>query len=113
MIDWSLFAIAKPRPRVLDRLERKQQLAKDERECRAAVKKRDKGRCVVPGCNDAGTNKHHIVYRSRGGKFDTKNIASLCVVHHQLVHACILKIEGDADNHLSITGPAKYLRLKV
>jgi hypothetical protein len=110
VIDWSLFAIPKPRPRVLDRIERKQQLDQQERACRAAVQKRDKGKCVVPGCKDAGTNKHHIQYRSLGGKWQSGNVTSLCVRCHQLVHAGILHITGDADNRLSITGPAKYLR---
>jgi 5-methylcytosine-specific restriction endonuclease McrA len=82
------------------------------RACRAAVKKRDKGRCVIPGCKEAAQHMHHIVYRSHGGKWHSENICSLCVTHHQLVHAGLIQIAGNADVHLDITGDLKHLRFK-
>lgn len=111
-IDYSVFAIPKGRPRILDRIEQKRDLEKRERDCRKDVKKRDKGRCVIPGCREASQHMHHIVYRSRGGKWRSGNIASLCVTHHQLVHSGLIQIAGDADVHLTITGDMKYLRFK-
>jgi len=108
-----VFAFPKGTPRVLDRIEKKRDLAKMERDCRIAVKKRDKGKCVVPGCKDASVHLHHVTYRSRGGKWRSGNIASLCVKHHQLVHAGLIQIAGDADVHLTITGDAKLLRFKL
>lgn len=112
-IDWSLFAIPKGTPRVVDRIARKKDLEQQERDCRAAVRKRDKGKCVVPGCKEASQHMHHVTYRSRGGKWRSGNIASLCVRHHQLLHAGLITIAGDADVHLTITGDRKYLRFKL
>ena len=93
-------AVPKHRPRVLDRMEQKRELAKQERACRAAVKKRDKGRCVVPGCKKKSAHLHHLVFRSQGGKWQPSNIVSLCVEHHQFVHARLLTITGNADGVL-------------
>lgn len=105
-------ACPKPRARVLDRIDCKRDLEKRERDCRRDVKKRDKGRCVIPGCREASRHMHHITFRSRGGKWTSGNIASLCVLHHQLVHAGEIRIAGDADEHLTITGNMKFLKWK-
>lgn len=112
-IDYSQFAIPKGTPRIVDRIQKKKDLAQQERDCRAAVRKRDKGKCVVPGCKEAAPHMHHITYRSRGGKWRSGNIASLCVKHHQMVHAALIQITGDADEHLTITGDRKYLRFNL
>jgi hypothetical protein len=106
-------AYPKARARVLDRIQRKADLAKQERLCRAAVKQRDKGRCVVPGCKEALKHLHHIVYRSQGGKWRSENVCSLCVKHHQLLHGGLITISGNADEHLTITGDAKYLKFRL
>lgn len=113
MIDYSKLALPKGTPRVLDRIARKKDLAQQERLARAAVKRRDKGRCVVPGCKEASRHLHHIVYRSRGGKWQSQNLASLCVRHHQLVHAGLIQIAGNADDELIITGDKKYLAFRL
>lgn len=112
-IDWSLFAIPKGTPRVLDRIEQKKSREAQERECRRKVDARDKRKCVVPGCKDASAHKHHIVYRSKGGKWRSENVCSLCVKHHQMVHAGLIDISGNADEHLTITGDRKYLKFGV
>jgi len=103
-IDYSRAAWPKGTPRVVDRIQRKADLAAQERACRKAVKARDQGRCVVPRCRATGKHLHHLVYRSRGGKWRTANVISLCVLHHQLVHAARLWITGNADGALVITG---------
>ncbi len=87
--------------------------AEQERICRAAVRKRDHGKCVVPGCKEASAHLHHIVYRSKGGKWKAENICSLCVAHHALVHAGRITITGNANEHLTILGDAKDLRFKL
>lgn len=112
-MDTSQLAYPKGTPRVVDRIERKRELASQERACRQAVKKRDHGRCVIPGCRDASKHLHHILYRSRGGKWRSENVCSLCVHHHQLLHGGLIQIAGNADEHLTITGDAKYLRFKL
>lgn len=112
-IDYSGFAIPKGTPRVVDRITKKRDLAAMERECRIAVKKRDKGRCVVPGCKEASVHLHHITYRSRGGKWRSENVCSLCVKHHQMVHAALIQISGNADEHLTIEGDRDLLKFKL
>ena len=106
-------AFPKQPPRVVDRIQRKQELAKQERECRKAVKARDKGKCVTPGCKERSAHVHHIVYRSHGGRWQSSNCASLCPFHHGLVHAGKIKIMGNADVHLTFTGDVKKLRFKL
>lgn len=97
----------KQQPRVLDRIDQKAKLAKQERDCRAAVKARDKGRCRVPACKTQSQHLHHITFRSQGGKWQASNIASLCVLHHKFVHAGLLTITGDADKTLTFEGRTK------
>ena len=106
-------AYPKARARVLDRIQRKADLAQQERLCRAAVKKRDHGRCQVPGCREASRHLHHITFRSQGGKWRSENVASLCPRHHQLLHSHLITISGNADEHLTITGDAKYLKFRL
>ncbi len=107
MMDTSMLAFPKGQPRVLDRIAQKHALAAAERLCRKMLKARDKGRCRVPACNGASQHLHHIVFRSQGGKWTTDNIVSLCVLHHQFVHAGLLSITGDADKKLTFTGRTK------
>ncbi len=112
-MDTSGLAFPKPEPRVVRKKAKKLDLQSQERVCREAVKKRDKGRCVVPGCKERSAHMHHIVYRSRGGKWKPENICSLCVAHHLLVHAGLIAISGNADDELIITGDRKHLSFKL
>jgi 5-methylcytosine-specific restriction endonuclease McrA len=112
-IDYSGCAIPKGTPRVVDRVQKKRDLERQMRDCRRAVKARDKGKCVIPGCRDASVHLHHITYRSRGGKWRSKNVCSLCVTHHQMVHAALIHISGNADEHLTITGSKSLLGFRL
>ena len=52
-----------------------------------AVWRRDKGRCVVPGCRSTRhTEVHHIVFREHGGDHSMGNLACLCWAHHTALH---------------------------
>ena len=112
-IDYSGFAIPKGEARIEAKQTKRRDRAKEERDCRLKVKARDKGKCVVPGCKERSQHLHHILYRSKGGKWRSENIASLCPTHHQWVHLGKITISGNADEHLTITGDAKYLRFKL
>ncbi len=101
----------KPEPRVIVKIRKERDRAVLERQCRADVKRRDKGRCVIPGCKEHGSHLHHIKFRSRGGKFHSSNCCLLCVKHHQCVHAALITIEGDANDHLTIHGARELLRI--
>lgn len=106
-------AFPKGRPRVLDRIQARKDKEAQERLCRKQVLARDKGKCVIPGCKEKSVHLHHIQYRSRGGKWRSENICSLCVKHHQLLHAGLITITGNADVHLDVTGDKKYLKFKL
>lgn len=115
-IDYSLFAIPKSRPgdtRAEAKRAKRMANQSDERTCREAVQKRDKGKCVIPGCKDKSDHLHHITYRSKGGKWRSGNIASLCASHHQMVHLGKIQISGNADVHLDITGDVAALRFRL
>lgn len=103
----------KRQPRMKDRVEQKRDLAQQERDCRKAVKARDKGHCVVPFCKERAVHLHHVTYRSKGGKWRSGNVCSLCLFHHQAVHAGKISIAGDADVHLDITGDPAYLAVRL
>lgn len=115
-IDYSQFAIPKFQPgdsraeaRRAKRLERES----EERNCRALVHARDKGKCRIPGCKERSEHLHHITYRSRGGRWRTGNITSLCPSHHAMVHLGKIQISGNADDELIITGDVAALRFKL
>ncbi len=112
-IDYSQLAIPKGEPRVIRRRDKRLSLAQLERQCRTEVRKRDKGKCVVPGCRERAVHLHHIVYRSHGGKWRTENICSLCQGHHGLVHAGRIQINGNANDELIITGTKADLAFKL
>ncbi len=62
---------------------------------RRLVVRRDKGRCVVPGCRRTRfLDVHHLTARHDGGDHDPDNLALLCSTHHRAIHAGFLFIEG-------------------
>jgi hypothetical protein len=62
---------------------------------RRKVMRRDKGRCVVPGCkNTQFVDVHHINPRSEGGDHAPDTLAVTCCAHHRAVHSGKLIIEG-------------------
>lgn len=108
-------AIPKPEPRCLTKKRRAKLDARNERACREIVRKRDLGKCRIPGCIDRATEQHHIEYRSlsRGRRFDPANIVSLCAEHHQLRHAGVIHISGNADDEIIVTGDIDLLRFRL
>jgi HNH endonuclease len=53
---------------------------------RAAVRRRDGGRCVVCGSTDR-LSVHHVVPARLGGGDGMDNLATLCVLHHRQADA--------------------------
>lgn len=76
--------------------------AKLWRDVKAAVLARDKRCCRVCGLK-GGTDAHHIKLRSAGGEDTTANLATLCRVCHNDVHAYRIAITGDANKKLTVT----------
>jgi len=59
-------------------------------EARAEARRRD-GSCIarrfgIESACTGGLHVHHILPRSRGGKHDLANLATLCLGHHAYVH---------------------------
>lgn len=52
-----------------------------------ALRIRDRGRCVFPGCTTSRRlDAHHIRWWHRGGPTDLDNLALICRHHHTLLH---------------------------
>jgi 5-methylcytosine-specific restriction endonuclease McrA len=102
-------------PRCVEKKRRQKLDAKDERAAREIVRGRDKGRCRIPNCNNRGEHLHHIVYRSKSKRlrWDPRNLVSLCVEHHQLEHAGVISIAGNADEEIIVTGDMDALRFRL
>ncbi|MBL8619806.1 MAG: HNH endonuclease, partial [Myxococcales bacterium] len=68
---------------------------------RRAVLRRDRGRCVVPGCRNARyVDVHHIVPRAEGGDHTPTKLAALCSAHHTAAHDGRLRVDGIAPGKL-------------
>ena len=62
---------------------------------RRAVIRRDRKRCVVPGCNNhVWLDVHHLDPRAEGGSHDPERLAMMCGAHHDAVHRGTLRVDG-------------------
>jgi hypothetical protein len=62
---------------------------------RRQVMRRDRKRCVVPGCtNHRFVDVHHLDQRCEGGGHDPDRLAVLCGSHHRAVHQGRLWLDG-------------------
>jgi 5-methylcytosine-specific restriction endonuclease McrA len=85
--------LRKPAPRAIDKRAEARAKERQWQQVRAEVKLRDV-RCRI--CNGPGHDVHHVTYRSRGGKDETRNNCLLCRKCHADVHAGIVKLAGNA-----------------
>jgi hypothetical protein len=107
--------IPKPKPRVLERAEKRAEKIRTLRELRIVIVRRDRSRCRAcdrycdPSAVDslARGHVHHVEYRSRGGGHDPSNVCLLCAFCHAAVHARELGISGDANGTLRMYGRVK------
>ncbi len=108
-------AIPKPEPRCVTNKRRDKIDARDERACREIVRKRDGGKCRIPGCLERGVEAHHIVFRSKSKarRWDPANLVSLCQDHHRLRHAGVIHISGNADEEIIVTGDVDRLKFRL
>jgi hypothetical protein len=69
---------------------------------RRGVMRRDRQRCVVPGCaHHLFLDVHHVDPRSEGGSHDPDRLVTLCGSHHRRAHAGSLCINGSATGGFS------------
>lgn len=108
-------ACPKPELRVVQKKIREKLDAKNERACREITRKRDHGKCRIPGCKEHAVHLHHIVYRSKSKqlRWKTGNVVWLCLDHHRLEHAGVITISGDADVEIIVTGDIDRLRFRL
>ena len=63
------------------------------------VRRRDGGRCRVPGCRSSRSLElHHVIHREHGGGHDPLNLILACSACHQAHHDGRLLISGDAEH---------------
>lgn len=95
-------ACPKPRPRALDKHDRRASRESEYQKNRKLALKRDSRRCRIYGL--AAVETHHVVPRSLGGTHAVSNLLSLSSKAHAEFTAHILKIEGptNADGLLRI-----------
>lgn len=108
-------AIPKGEPKAVTKKRAEKSDARDERACREITRKRDLGKCRVPGCIDRALHLHHIVYRSKSKRlrWHTSNCVWLCLEHHRLAHAQEIRITGNADEEIEVTGDPDLLKFRL
>jgi 5-methylcytosine-specific restriction endonuclease McrA len=115
-IDYSLFAIPKGTPRVIEKRQKRLSNEQAEDECREEVWRLYGRKCAIPGCREKAVHQHHIIYRSKSRrlKYEPTNRAPLCEAHHKLEHAGKITIHPRTeDGELIVTGDRKYLAFKL
>lgn len=114
-MDMTGLKFGKPEPRAVTKKRREKLEDRNERACREIVRRRDNGRCRIPNCNGRDVEMHHIIYRSKSSRrrWLPGNNCLLCREHHQLRHAGVIMITGDADGELIITGDVERLRFRL
>jgi hypothetical protein len=66
---------------------------------RRLIRRRDRGRCRVPGCRSTRCLEiHHIVARSLGGSHELENMALICDGCHAALHRGLISISGTSAN---------------
>lgn len=96
MSDWltTYNKLRKPAPRLIDKRAEARAKEQQWQTVRAEVRQRENGKCRL--CPEKGFDVHHITYRSRGGKHETRNCVLLCRKCHADVHGGIVKLSGNA-----------------
>ena len=88
-----IHAQPKPRPRIVTTRAERRARALLVQAVRAAVWKREHGRCRVCRIQPAA-HLHHLQYRSRGGAHSVENTVAVCALHHALLHAHEIRPTG-------------------
>lgn len=92
----ALQSLQKPRPHMLTQQDKEREKHRNWSEVSAVVRKRDGGKCRC--CGKPGTDPHHIVYRSHGGKDVESNLAWSCRACHKAIHAKVTLVSFNPKN---------------
>lgn len=76
--------------------------APEEETLAQRVVARDGYRCTVPGCrNRSALQAHHVVWRSRGGSDEERNLTCACeLCHLEGIHGGRIRVRGEAPHEL-------------
>jgi 5-methylcytosine-specific restriction endonuclease McrA len=99
----------KPRPRFLETDDQRRALERDRREVYRLVDIRDQWTCRACSRRVRSTlaavadrlEHHHLVFRSRGGRDETSNVVTLCLLDHSEAQRHELTITGNPDSTLT------------
>jgi hypothetical protein len=96
----------KPLPRVIEKTIKAREAETHRKEIKAAVWKRDQGRCRV--CGETATEMHELRFRSLGGERSPVNSVAVCTFNahncHRLLQTHAIHVEGsDANKRLVFT----------
>lgn len=104
MIDFTGFAHPKPRPRVLEKDDRKRKQEAEDRRGSEEARKRANGRCEIevigePVCTKPGMHTHHMIggrgRRGIGESAKAERKQRACADHHEAVtHGLIRRVGG-------------------
>ncbi len=105
------FGFPKPPPRYQVKGEKRKADEALKRAVYAEVDRRDDRRCRVCDCRCRQTmaevgdrlEHHHLVFRSRGGKHTSSNVAVVCHACHVEVQQHRVTVTGDANGKLKVT----------
>jgi 5-methylcytosine-specific restriction endonuclease McrA len=89
-------ATQKPRPRILSKWQKQLEKDRQWRDVSKVVRKRDGGKCR--SCKKPGSQLHHIVYRSHGGKDVAANLILTCDRCHAAIHAKVILVKFTLQN---------------
>jgi 5-methylcytosine-specific restriction endonuclease McrA len=106
--------------RVARKATRMAQVKANERVVHQAVDARDHYTCRVCGryCSPRAvtllerSHRHHLVYRSAGGKDTTANLVTLCATCHDDEHQKRIQLSGDADARDKATGQLRGVKVE-
>ena len=72
---------------------------------RRALRERDGGRCVWPGCTSRRCDGHHLQHWADGGSTTLQNLALACDCHHTMLHEGGWRMERAEDGTVRIYRP--------
>jgi 5-methylcytosine-specific restriction endonuclease McrA len=117
MIDYHALKFGKGLPRIVVKMAKARIQATHEQKIRLDIGARDRRRCCVPGCRRLSTDLHHIRPRSLGGLFESRNLSSVCRLHHQWITAGLLRVSGNPNSKkgvkVSVTSLGRHAGLRI
>lgn len=85
-------SLSKPKPKVVEKIEREIKVAGLDRKAKEEVRQRDGESCRI--CGRKTREVHERILKSRGGVASLQNSACACRKCHRLIHGKAIKVIG-------------------